>query len=485
MKIAIAYPPIVSGKGVPLLTQNRQFQWFNRPTFIYPVVPACAATMARDAGHSVAWLDGIAAGMSAGEFLSALAAAAPDLVLLETKTPVVRATWDWIATIKRSNPEMRVALCGDHPTALPEESMEKSPVDFILTGGDYDFLLLNLAAHLENPSTPLEPGIWYRGEGGEILSTGQFRLDHDLNSIPEIDRDLTQWRLYSERNGNYRRTPGTYTMAGRDCWHGRCTFCSWTTLYPSYRTRSPESVVDEIGHLIERHGVREIMDDTGCFPAGDWLRRFCHLMIERGYGRKIYFDCNMRFGALGADDYRLMKEAGFRFVLFGLESANQATLDKVNKRLSVEQIREGARMASEAGLDVHVTVMLGYPWENAAEIERTVALARDLLKRGWAYTLQATMIIPYPGTPLFKECREKGLLLTDNWDDYDMRRQVMRTTVPEGDVQRAIRRIYRGFLHPRALWNRLLHTRHPLEDARFYLRGALSLAGHLRDFGGR
>ena len=62
MRVAIAYPPLPSDKGVPLLSQNRQFQWFNRPTYIYPVVPALAATLARDAGHEVAWLDGIAEG---------------------------------------------------------------------------------------------------------------------------------------------------------------------------------------------------------------------------------------------------------------------------------------------------------------------------------------------------------------------------------------------------------------------------------------
>ena len=60
MRVAIAYPPLPSDKGVPLLGQNRQFQWFNRPTYIYPVVPALAATQAKKAGHEVAWLDGIA-----------------------------------------------------------------------------------------------------------------------------------------------------------------------------------------------------------------------------------------------------------------------------------------------------------------------------------------------------------------------------------------------------------------------------------------
>ena len=61
MRIAICYPPLPSEKGVPLLSQNRQFQWFSRPTYIFPVVPATAATMLKKAGHDVLFLDGIAA----------------------------------------------------------------------------------------------------------------------------------------------------------------------------------------------------------------------------------------------------------------------------------------------------------------------------------------------------------------------------------------------------------------------------------------
>jgi radical SAM superfamily enzyme YgiQ (UPF0313 family) len=243
-------------------------------------------------------------------------------------------------------------------------------VDYILTGGDYDFLLVNLLAHLES-GTPLAPGIWYR-QGEAVVNTGPFRLDHSLSRAPWIDRDLTQWRLYSEKNGNFRRTPGTYIMSARDCWHGRCTFCSWTTLYPTFRSREAIDCVNEIEDLVERYGVREIMDDAGSLPAGAWLKTFCEEMIRRGLNRRVRIDCNMRFGRLTAGEYRLMRQAGFRLVLFGVESANQQTLDRLDKALTIEQIREGARMASQAGLDVHVTVMFGYPWEGLAEIENTV-----------------------------------------------------------------------------------------------------------------
>jgi anaerobic magnesium-protoporphyrin IX monomethyl ester cyclase len=61
MRIAISYPPLESDKGTPLLSQNRQFQWFKNPTYIYPVVPAQAATLLKEHGYEVLWDDGIAA----------------------------------------------------------------------------------------------------------------------------------------------------------------------------------------------------------------------------------------------------------------------------------------------------------------------------------------------------------------------------------------------------------------------------------------
>ena len=97
MRIAIAYPPLKSEKGVALLTQNRQFQWFSRPTYIFPVVPATAATMLKKAGHEVLFLDGIASELSPEAFDAQLSEFRPDLVVLETKTPVVKRHWKWIA----------------------------------------------------------------------------------------------------------------------------------------------------------------------------------------------------------------------------------------------------------------------------------------------------------------------------------------------------------------------------------------------------
>src|ERR1041385_404416 len=94
MKIMISYPPIPSEKGVPLISQNRQFQWFNRPTFIYPVVPAYAATLLKDRGYDVVWGDGVARQMKTDEFKLFFDRENPDLIAIEAKTPVIKFYWE-------------------------------------------------------------------------------------------------------------------------------------------------------------------------------------------------------------------------------------------------------------------------------------------------------------------------------------------------------------------------------------------------------
>ena len=456
MRIALCYPPLPSHHGVPLLSQNRQFQWFSHPTTVYPVVPASAATLLRAHGHEVLWLDGIARAMKPDDFWRELCAWRPDAVFLETKTPVVQRHWEWVRELKRRLPACKAVLGGDHVTALPEETLRAAPVDAVLKGGDYDFALLSWA------------------EGREIPV--------DLAALPQTDRLLTRWKDYAYRNGNFSRTPGAYLMSARDCWHGKCTFCSWTTLYPTWRVRPVESVLDEVGALIAL-GAREIMDDAGSLPVGAWLHAFCEGMIARGHHRKVRLGCNLRFGALRPEEYRLMRRAGFRFVLFGVESANDATLERLDKRLTVAQIREGCRWAAEAGLAAHITIMFGYPWEDWAAARRTAELGRELLRRGHATTLQATWLVPYPGTPLFRELQATGGLLSENWEDYDMRSPVMKCPLSAQEIKALISHAYRGHVQPAALARRLVWAaRHPAEGIPFFLRAASAFWGHLHDF---
>jgi anaerobic magnesium-protoporphyrin IX monomethyl ester cyclase len=481
MKVFISYPPF-RDKGSPMWTQNRQFQWYHVGSFIYPLVPAMASTLLDREGFDVVWNDAIAMGETFEQFINMLHSEKPDLIVFETKTPIVKRLWSLAVDLKRQGIESKLVLFGDHVTAEPRESLMASPVDYVITGGNYDISLLGLAKHLRDGDV-LPDGIWYRCGNG-ICNTGEFSLDYDLNKLPFIDRRLTKAHLYGEKWK--KRLPFMYTMVGRDCPWAKCTFCSWTTLYPRFKTRSPRSLLDEIGFLIDEFGTKEIFDDTGTFPGGNWLKTFCKGMIERGYHKQILFSCNMRFDyMLDPEVPDLMKKAGFRKVKSGLESANNETLVKIRKGYTVKDIVQGCKNAALAGIDVHLTVIIGYPWETREDAQGSVDLARKLMADGDAEMLQATVLVPYPGTPLYQYGVENDLFRFDptDYDRFDMTEPVFQT--PDMSPEEVIgmcQGVYRSFLSPRFIL-RQLRNMHSWEDMDYLLRGARAVVGHLRDFG--
>ena len=394
---------------------------------------------------------------------------------------MVEQHWKYCDELKKKFPELKIAICGDHVTALPEETLENSKIDFVITGGDYDFLIKELCDYLTKKNNKIPDGVYYR-ENGEIKGS-KFLLRHNLDESPIIDRELTKWRLYQkEYNLIYR--PYMYIMSGRDCWWGKCKFCSWPTMYPKFRVRSVNNVLDEIGFLIEKYNTREIFDDSGTLMVGDWLKELCNGLIERGYNKKIKYNCNMRFEILKKEDYGLMKKAGFRLLKFGLESANQETLLRLDKGIKVKDIIEGCKMAKKSGLTVHLTMIVGYPWEGKKEAKNTLELAKFLMQNGYADVLQSTVLIPYPGTKLHDEA------IKNNWfnfnyqeyNRYDMSEAVLKTKDMSGEeVFEICNKIYKIFLSPRYIARHIMKLRNK-DDLIYTFRGVKAVFGHLMDF---
>jgi radical SAM superfamily enzyme YgiQ (UPF0313 family) len=138
-------------------------------------------------------------------------------------------------------------------------------------------------------------------------------------------------------------------------------------------------------------------------------------------------------------------------------------------------------MAKRAGLTVHLTTMVGYPWESLDDAKVTLRLCRTLLANGDADMLQATIVIPYPGTPLFEEARKSGWLTTTDWDSYDMGGPVLKSPISEKELDRLTSGLYRAFLSPRFIGRTLVSIR-SWDDIKFLGRAGRAVMGHLRDF---
>jgi anaerobic magnesium-protoporphyrin IX monomethyl ester cyclase len=469
--ITISYPPLKSSKGSAFLSQNRQFQWTNTGNVIYPVIPAYAATLLQSKGLQVFWDDAIAQKISFSKWLNRLKQNKPSLIAIETKTPVIKKHWQIIKKIKTElSWKPIIVLMGDHVTALPQESIKNSLVDYVLVGGDYDFLLDELISQINSGKAP---------------KNKIFKLQklYPLELLPIIDRQLTQWHLYAYNNSNYKYKPGAYLMSGRDCWWGKCTFCSWAALFPGehFRMFSVKHTISEIENLVNNFGVKEIFDDSGTLPVGKWLNSLCQEIIKRGLNKKVTFGCNMRFGSLSQKEYNLMKQAGFRFILYGLESANQKTLDFVNKNEKTTDAIKTLKMAKKAGLEPHITVMIGFPHETLADAQKTLNLGRKIFQNGLADSLQATILIPYPGTPLFTYCQKNKLLLTKDWDKYDMRQPVIKSSISPQKEQQLVQNLFKGILTPNFIFKKLISIR-SFSDIKYLSNYAFKYIQKLKDF---
>lgn len=300
---------------------------------------------------------------------------------------------------------------------------------------------------------------------GDCVLNDRIRYD-DVGM--EIDRELTHWWLYAYNNGNFKNTPGTYIMSARDCWYNKCTFCSWGAKYKSNTIREPKGVVNEIIELKYEYGIKDFFDDSGTIPQSPWIDTFCDNMPEG-----ISLGCNCRFGS--KLPFGKMKRAGFRMLLYGLESANVYTLNKINKGIKLNLVENELKEASQEGLEPHLTCMFGYPWETEQEAFNTVNFVHNMLKKGYAKTCQASLVIPYPNTPLYQEAKEHGWLLTEDWSKYDQSQPVMKCNY---DPLKMIKKVYGIAYNPIFLYRKLTQVK-TMEDIKQYTRIYKKIKGHL------
>jgi radical SAM superfamily enzyme YgiQ (UPF0313 family) len=172
-------------------------------------------------------------------------------------------------------------------------------------------------------------------------------------------------------------------------------------------------------------------------------------------------------------------------LLFGLESANQFTLDKLNKGVNLDNVIAECKIARDEDLEPHITIMVGYPWETRIEAMKTLDLAKVLMEKGSALTLQSTIVVPYPGSKLYDESIENDWFRVnpDDYDRFDMSEPVLKTQdMGPDEILDICDGIYRVFLSPRYMLRHLVRVR-SIKDMKYSIKGVVKVLGHVKDFG--
>ena len=260
----------------------------------------------------------------------------------------------------------------------------------------YPAHLAMFATHLRDQGNEV---VWLGEDDGKFdrIIESDRQIDVDYEKLPIPDRVFTNsMNPKYLKYGNYKKSRGTHLLSSNLCWYGRCSFCVDTERLQAGEhrgVRSVDHVLSEIDDCI-RIGHNEIFDDAGTLPIGAWLQEFCEKMIRSKRNKKIMLGANMKPISEKVVPFKLMKEAGFRFMLVGVESANQKTIDLIHKGQESDKVIENMKAMNDAGLEVHLTSMFGYHWETHEDAMRTVNEIHYLLRKGYVKTAQASVYMP-------------------------------------------------------------------------------------------
>lgn len=462
MKIAISFPPIINSLGQKaMISQNRNVQYFSVPTYLLGITHAQAATLLKKRGHELYWDDGNAQLKDFQTWFDDLVKFNPDVIVFESTTPIMHFMWETINKIKSQLKNSIVIMTGYHSMRKPEETLNNSLTDIIILSNHVDFVLDKLITNLELSNLSIKKlscdGIAYKNDNGEFINQS-FKKNENINNSEIIDRDLIQWKNYAYENGNFLQTPGTYaTSVIRDCTFGKCTFCRYNGPELSFSIMNISKSVDEYENLINKYNVKEIFDDSGVWYRGKDARNFAKEIIKRKLHKKnCYFGFNTRFEYLDEETVKLLSEANFRFILIGLESGSDYTLNRLKKGYTRETVTKTLQLLTKYNFHPHLTIMVGYYWETDEMLNDTVNFVKELMFKGLARTLQVTLCTPLDYTPYHQECLDNKVLLTDKYEDHDMSKLIVKTPISHEKYYKAVKEMYFIAFHPKFIFRQII-----------------------------
>uniref|UniRef100_A0A6M3INU1 Putative radical SAM superfamily protein n=1 Tax=viral metagenome TaxID=1070528 RepID=A0A6M3INU1_9ZZZZ len=188
-----------------------------------------------------------------------------------------------------------------------------------------------------------------------------------------------------------RRYMGILTSRG--CPY-KCTFCAQTC---KFKMRKLDSVFKEIDFYKDKYGIESICfnDNTLNLNKNRFLD-ICKGMYVSGISwgaaiRADHFDEQMAFYA---------KWSGCFYLVVGVESFKQDKLDRMNKRIKVDQIYKTLDLLHKFDIDYHGNVLVGFEDETEEDIQEELA---GIPKH---YKVFPVMVQPFIGT---KDGRKRGI----------------------------------------------------------------------------
>jgi radical SAM superfamily enzyme YgiQ (UPF0313 family) len=295
---------------------------------------------------------------------------------------------------------------GHHVSALPD-SMTAN-MDLAVIGEGEDTMLEVCRAYLDKgpvrEAFAAIPGVALRGSTGQVTLAQPRALHRPLDDFGFPARALM----------HIRRGASVGVITSRGCPYD-CVFCASSAFWNSIRFHSAEYVVAEIKDIVERYQTPHIYFWDDLFVANfKRISDIARLLEAEPSLRGLKFSLTCRANLATDELARLLKEMNVVEVMLGLESMAPRTLGYLKPHVTVEQNRNAVETFHRHGLNVTGFFVVGSPEETRAEIEQTL----DFVRSAPLYRAEAYLLTPLPGTRVWDDALERGLLDPDNipWD---------------------------------------------------------------------
>jgi len=213
---------------------------------------------------------------------------------------------------------------------------------------------------------------------------------------------------------------GTHMFTSRGC-PFNCVFCSSSCFWQRrIRYNSPEYVVGEINHLIEKYKVDGICIFDDLFIADkERLKKIVDLIDENKINEKVSFRCSVRSDLINEEVCKLMKKMNVQTTTIGFESGSPKVLAYLKRNtMTIEDNKRAAELLHKYGFEIEGLFMLASPGETKDDMMMTL----DFIKNNFIDTIQLSITTPYPGTELWNYALEKGLVSNDmDWSRLDLK----------------------------------------------------------------
>ena len=340
----------------------------------------------------------------------------PDIVgvtcLFSSVFPVVR---EICRRVKALDKNIITITGGAYPSFMAEELLSKEPnLDMIAIGeGEYTMRDLIQALKRGDDLSRIDGLAWK--ENGKIRINPKTKWIENLDEIPFPARDLLPMDLYPSiivpHSFSAKDKMNTPMITTRGC-PAKCTFCSSSKFWGyRFRWRSAQNVLDEIGEVVIKYGMKEVQFEDDNFTANKKRSKdIFRGIIERGYKISFNMPNGIAIWTLDEEMIGLMKQAGCYEVTLAFESGCQEVLDNIiHKPLDLGKAAELTKMIHRAGIRTNAFYIFGFPGETIEQMKETFRFARQV-KTNMAYFFIAN---PLPGTALYETAKAEGLLPDD------------------------------------------------------------------------